>query len=194
MLLQVTVGGRGRDGVRAILGPGRGARSDQIPRDVVAAQATMFLQLLFGPGQRVAGHRGPVHHSKLGLRRELAELAFLGGEPVGVRPGRVGFFLGRESRAVFLLHGVQAGEKLTALFQAAVARLQAVDFRTDFRRSDGELHGFLHSYFSNWSRASAAVMIPLSVSSARDCASFSGCGGCRFGPLHAGFLIAAIAC
>ena len=120
MLLQVTVGGRGRYGVRAILGPGRGARANQIPGNVVAAEAPMFLQLLFGPGQRVAAHDGPEHMPKLGLRRELAEFAFLGGENRSRPAGRVGFFLGREGRAKFLLDGGQTGEKLAALFQAAV--------------------------------------------------------------------------
>ena len=118
MRLQVTVGGRGRYGVRAILGPGRGARADQIPWDVVAGQAPMFLQLFFGPGQRVAVHDGPEHMPKLGLRRQLAELAFLGGEAVGVRPAPASASASVVSAARYsLLHRVQAGEKLAALLQ-----------------------------------------------------------------------------
>ena len=127
---QVTVGGRGRYGVRAILGPGHGARADHIPRDVVAGKATMLLQLLFGPDQRVAVHDGPERLSKLGLRRQLAEFAFLGGEAVRVRRGRRCFFLGRERRAEFRLDGVQTGEELAPLCKGAVTRFQAVDFRT----------------------------------------------------------------
>ena len=80
MLLHVAVGGRGGYGVRAMFGLGRGARADHIPRDVVAGQAPMFLQLLLGPGQRVAGHHGPEHMPQLGLPRELAEFTLFAGE------------------------------------------------------------------------------------------------------------------
>ena len=96
MLLKVTVSGRGRYGVRAILSPGRRAGADHIPWDVVAAQAPVFLQLLLGAHERVAVHDGPERLSKLGLHRQLAELAFLGGEAVTVGGAGLGLGLARE--------------------------------------------------------------------------------------------------
>ena len=104
----------------------------------------MFLQLLFGPDQRVAVHDGPENMPKLCLRRELAEFAFLGGEAVRVRRGRRCFFLGREGRAEFRLDGVQTGKKLAALFEGGVTRFQGVDLGLDFTRPNGELSTFFH--------------------------------------------------
>ena len=110
----------------------------------MAGKAPVLLQLLFGAHERVAAHHGPEHMPKLGPRRELAKFAFLGGEAVNVGSAGLGLGLGREHAPVFALHGVEAAEKLAALLKGGVARLQAVDFRTDFRRPDSELYGFIH--------------------------------------------------
>ena len=66
----------------------------------------MFLQLLLGSSQRVAVHDGPERLSKLGLRRQLAELALLSGQSVRVRRGLIGLGLLGSRRAPFGLHGV----------------------------------------------------------------------------------------
>ena len=70
--LQVTVGGRGGYGVRAIFGAGARCAGRSYPtgccgRTGPDVPATPFS----APGQRVAGHHGPEHMAKLGLRREL---------------------------------------------------------------------------------------------------------------------------
>ena len=57
----------------------------------------MLLQLLLGSSQRVAVHDGPERLSKLGLRRQLAELAFLAGEAVNI--GGAGVSLGPRQSA-----------------------------------------------------------------------------------------------
>ena len=62
VLLQVRVGRCGGycvDAVlRTILGAGHGARGDQVPWQVMTAQATMFLQLLRSSGERLPIHDG----------------------------------------------------------------------------------------------------------------------------------------
>ena len=79
----------------------------------------MFLQLLFGPGELVAVHHAAERLPEFGAGFELAELAFLGGESVRVRPRprRPGLHQ-RPPCAIRTLNGVEVAEKLAPLLNA----------------------------------------------------------------------------
>ena len=91
----------------------------------------------FGAGEGVAVHDAAECLPKFGLRLQLPELAFLGGEAVRVGCGFIGLgFLG-DCRAPFGLSTVLRLPRSSRRFSSAgVSRIKAIDFGTDFRRPD----------------------------------------------------------